>query len=82
MKFATFCFHTEDLWMYALNYMHFGEKKTWYTVPPAFKSKFEEVYKAKYSKVFESKPDIMYRLNLQLCPVEATRAYIPVYRTE
>lgn len=34
MKFATFCFHTEDLWMYALNYMHYGEAKTWYTIPP------------------------------------------------
>ncbi|KRX10970.1 hypothetical protein PPERSA_12094 [Pseudocohnilembus persalinus] len=82
MQFATFCFHTEDLWMYALNYMHFGEKKTWYTIPPQFKNKFEEVYKAKYFEIFQKKPDILYLQNLQLSPLEAASAYVPVYRTD
>lgn len=52
MKFASFCFHVEDLFMYAFNYLHTGAAKTWYIIPPQFKEKFEEVYKAKYFSIF------------------------------
>jgi len=30
MKFSSFCFHVEDLFMYSINYMHVGEAKTWF----------------------------------------------------
>lgn len=38
---ASFVWHVEDMDLYALNYNHFGEPKTWYAVPPSYGRNFE-----------------------------------------
>lgn len=38
---ASFVWHIEDMDLYALNYIHFGAPKTWYTIPPAHGRAFE-----------------------------------------
>lgn len=62
MCFSTFCWHNEDHWTYSINYLHWGEPKSWYGVPGDAAEIFERSMKNVAPDLFESQPDLLHQL--------------------
>ncbi|XP_050678384.1 lysine-specific demethylase lid [Leptidea sinapis] len=82
MCFATFCWHNEDHWSYSINYLHWGEPKTWYGVPSSKAEQFEAAMKAEAPELFHLQPDLLHQLVTIMNPNILMRAGVPVYRTD
>jgi len=80
MLFSTFCWHTEDLYLYSLNYLHDGSPKIWYGIPVKDKEKMDEFIKNKYFGILLKKPDLIHRLTVHIDPKELAENGIDVYR--
>jgi hypothetical protein len=80
MIYSTFCWHTEDLYLYSLNYMHEGSQKIWYGISHLHKEKMDEYIRAKYYAILLKQPDLVHRLTVHINPLELIRNGIPVYR--
>ncbi|KAM3137744.1 hypothetical protein pb186bvf_010164 [Paramecium bursaria] len=82
MKFSTFCWHCEDLFLNSVNYMHAGAPKTWYAVPPSHNKKFQELFKKMYSEQLKHNPKLLYDTVCQISPVDLVRNGIQVLTTD
>lgn len=82
MCFATFCWHNEDHWSYSINYLHWGEPKTWYGVPGSSAEAFEETMKHAAPELFQSQPDLLHQLVTIMNPNILANDGVPVFRTD
>ncbi|KAI8149987.1 PLU-1-like protein-domain-containing protein [Fennellomyces sp. T-0311] len=82
MCFSAFCWHNEDHYTYSINYMHWGETKTWYGVPGSDTAKFEETMKAAVPELFEQQPDLLFQLVTMLSPERLIKANVNVYAVD
>lgn len=46
---AMFAFHVEDLDLYSINYLHMGAAKSWYSISPANRQRFEAISDSHYA---------------------------------
>ncbi|KAM8754570.1 lysine-specific demethylase 5C isoform 2-T2 [Acanthopagrus schlegelii] len=81
MVFSAFCWHIEDHWSYSINYLHWGEPKTWYGVPSVAAERLEEVMKKLTPELFEYQPDLLHQLVTIMNPNILMSHGVPVVRT-
>ncbi|XP_052027969.1 lysine-specific demethylase 5D isoform X4 [Apodemus sylvaticus] len=81
MVFSAFCWHIEDHWSYSINYLHWGEPKTWYGVPSLAAEHLEDVMKRLTPELFESQPDLLHQLVTLMNPNTLMSHGVPVVRT-
>ncbi|XP_054279560.1 lysine-specific demethylase 5A [Macrosteles quadrilineatus] len=82
MCFATFCWHNEDHWSYSINYLHWGEPKTWYGVPGYKAEVFETAMRQAAPELFQSQPDLLHQLVTIMNPNVLMESGVPVFRTD
>ncbi|KAK7149111.1 hypothetical protein R3I94_008654 [Phoxinus phoxinus] len=81
MCFSSFCWHIEDHWSYSINFLHWGEPKTWYGVPAHAAEQLETVMKTVAPELFDSQPDLLHQLVTLMNPNLLMEHGVPVYRT-
>jgi len=81
MIFSTFCWHVEDLFLYSLNYMHYGSPKIWYSIPVNEKDKMDKYLTKKYKELECHKKNLVDRLTLLIDPVELMNNGIKIHKT-
>ncbi|XP_051913897.1 lysine-specific demethylase 5C isoform X1 [Hippocampus zosterae] len=81
MVFSAFCWHIEDHWSYSINYLHWGEPKTWYGVPSVAAERLEGVMKKLTPELFEFQPDLLHQLVTIMNPNILMAHGVPVVRT-
>ncbi|PFH49242.1 hypothetical protein AMATHDRAFT_76277 [Amanita thiersii Skay4041] len=79
MAFSTFCWHNEDHYTYSINYMHWGETKTWYGIPGDDAEKFEAAIKYEAPELFEAQPDLLFQLVTLMNPQRVSEAGVRIY---
>eukprot|EP01126_Amoeba_proteus_P041963 TRINITY_DN4537_c0_g1_i11.p1 TRINITY_DN4537_c0_g1~~TRINITY_DN4537_c0_g1_i11.p1 ORF type:complete len:560 (-),score=88.72 TRINITY_DN4537_c0_g1_i11:471-2150(-) len=80
MLFSSFCWHTEDNYLYSINYMHTGEPKLWYSVPSSNATIFENAMRNHLPHLFEKNPNLLHLLVTQLSPLHLLKAGVSVKR--
>uniref|UniRef100_A0AAV2M1W7 [histone H3]-trimethyl-L-lysine(4) demethylase n=2 Tax=Knipowitschia caucasica TaxID=637954 RepID=A0AAV2M1W7_KNICA len=78
MCFSSFCWHIEDHWSYSINYLHWGEPKTWYGAPGFAAERLESVMKKLAPELFESQPDLLHQLVTIMNPNTLMSHGVPV----
>ncbi|XP_068125459.1 lysine-specific demethylase 5B [Hyperolius riggenbachi] len=81
MCFSSFCWHIEDHWSYSINYLHWGEPKTWYGAPGYAAEQLEEVMKKLAPELFVAQPDLLHQLVTIMNPNTLMSHGVPIYRT-
>ncbi|KAL5014006.1 hypothetical protein ScPMuIL_008276 [Solemya velum] len=82
MCFSSFCWHIEDHWSYSINYMHWGEPKTWYGVPSTGADPLEEAMKKTAPELFDRSPDLLHHITTIMNPQILMDFGVPIVRTD
>ncbi|KAI8867992.1 JmjC-domain-containing protein, partial [Ramicandelaber brevisporus] len=77
---ATFAWHTEDLDLYSINYVHYGSPKSWFAIPIKYCTKFEAFARSKFPEKADRCSEFMRHKTFHINPDVLEKAGIPVQR--
>ncbi|CAG9466366.1 unnamed protein product [Pedinophyceae sp. YPF-701] len=65
-----FAWHVEDCDLYSINYIHLGEPKMWYGIPPSEKSRFEEALRHTFPEDYAQCRAFTRHKNIMVSPAQ------------
>ena len=77
-----FAWHTEDMDLHSVNYLHYGAPKTWYVVPPHGRERFEQLLNGLLPDLFRYCPEFLRHKELLLSPALLAMHSIPLVKLE
>ncbi|EFJ44031.1 Jumonji domain-containing protein [Volvox carteri f. nagariensis] len=78
---STFAWHTEDVDLYSVNYLHFGAPKQWYCIPPCSRKRFEGLVKGMLPDMFKACQEFFRHKELIISPQLLDTHAIPYIKT-
>ncbi|BFY99665.1 hypothetical protein BsWGS_02705 [Bradybaena similaris] len=77
---TTFAWHTEDMDLYSINYLHFGAPKSWYVVPPEHGQRLERLAQGFFPSTFSECPAFLRHKMSLISPFILKKYSIPVHK--
>lgn len=79
--FSSFCWHVEDKDLFAVNFLHFGAPKTWYSVPVDHRQRFETLAQELFPEQVRECANFMRHKTSMISPALIEKAGIPIETT-
>ncbi|EDV23010.1 uncharacterized protein TRIADDRAFT_27796 [Trichoplax adhaerens] len=77
---TTFAWHTEDMDLYSINYLHYGQPKTWYCIPPQQGKRLERLASGLFPNQFRECQAYFRHKSLILSPKVLKQFAIPYHK--
>lgn len=77
---STFCWHTEDMDLYSINYLHYGAPKSWYVIPPSHGRRMERLAAGFFPSEARQCPAFLRHKMTIISPTILKRYSIPFYK--
>lgn len=74
---TTFAWHTEDMDLYSINYLHYGAPKTWYCIPPKHGNRLERLANGYFSSNHKECPAYLRHKMTMISPSHLKKYSIP-----